>query len=1193
MVVQQFNSAALNAADAIDDNERNLLIGLNVSAGARSRGSGAAAAALEHYNQALRLTTAADWQNAPQRLFDIAHAAAEAAYLATNFAELDRLVTELQQRSLGQIDAARVQELRIQGLLARNCLAEALVVGEATLAGLAVELAPLSDSHQWPTVPKLDELDLRGASDARVDTALRVLVWLTPCAYITSFEMYARVILTMIRLAREHPASVLTPISYSNYGLTLCGVGRSDEGFRAGELALSLSERVSDEPLRCKVWTLSYGFLQHWRRPAADSLRPLLKTVEDCLLCGDQEYLGYAAFLYCDKAWGLEKLAELERLHSRHTRTVEQFGHDFSWRHCLVWWQYIQALRGGTPALTLVGQVFDEQVDIARLEQANNRFSLFTAHTLKAMLACHRGDWPEVLRECRVAGEYMMTGGATLLAVDHRALWAIAELRHLTGQTVAATVDTLAVVTPMIEQLRCWAAAAPSNVTHKLTLVEAEFARASGNTLRAWELYEKAIEQAGATAFIRDRGFIAERAGDYYEGIGRNQLARERLYAAYEHYMTWGAVAVAEQLIDRYPWLAISEARGVGAAGGRQVAHNLRDKVANLFADLNVDRVVFCVDGIAKSLVADRAGDDGLNIFHLAADTARDDELPKTVARRVRQESKFIELTRRNGVDELDDPYFRARKTVSAAVMPIFRTGNVVGTVCVEAYGGRLLAEKVIGERLILHTQAIVDELRSEQLARKLEATSSTDVQTGLPNRLAFIKATDLALTRTRGARQDGTVVAVVRIRRFDDVVIIDGVDYGDTVLAEIARRLVANTPSAAAIARIDRLSFGLLYSSDNEQMALLRARHLLNVLQAPYRQDGELNIETDISVVFDDGNGDGTALLRDAETVLARMPGRGQVQVELFNLSQHRTDSDREVLTRDLRWALRNQGLRLAFQPIVDMRDNTLLGAEALVRWHHPVRGEIAPELLISVAEETGLIREVGRWVTEATIAQTKRWSVLPLAPNFSISFNASPRELIHNDYADFVVATLRRYDLSSALVVLEITESSSMEDESITQQNLQTLDNAGVKLCIDDFGVGTSSLSRLHAILARRLKIDRCFIEGLPDHNGRRSTVEMIIRLADAMDLDVVAEGVGQAAEVKFLRAAGLIKAQGFYYAKPLELPIMDAVIRFGRIELSMNLPRSVPSDSVPQFDLGDGWPERDQAKRDSAKSARALIQ
>jgi predicted ATPase/tRNA A-37 threonylcarbamoyl transferase component Bud32 len=549
-VVQQLNKAE---SGGFSEDERWTLIELNATAGRQARGTGAMSAAFDHYTMALRFVTENDWTRRPEAVFDLKLNAAEAAYLAAEFLELDCLLGELETLALRPLDAARLQELRIQSLVARNRLAEALEVGQRALALLESSLVPLRDPSEWPPLPSLAELMVGLPSDERVDTILRILVWLTPCAYITSFEMYARVILSMMELALAHPFSPLTPLCFTNYGLTLCGVGRNKEGFRAGQLALALTENVEEVSLACKVHTLTYGFLEHWSRPARQSLQPMLDTVRESLLCGDQEYVGYASFLYCDKAWGIEPLARLEPTLTLQTGVVEHFGHDFSWRHCQVWLQFVHTLMGRSSApLALIGEVFDMRVDIAKLEAANNRFSLFTAQVLIGILCWHRGDWAAALAQCRNANQYASTSVATLLSVDHVMFWCLCELHGYASLQGGEREEKLKWLDGLIERLRGWAQDAPDNVAHKLALVEAERARAVADLELARRRFLFALQCAASADFLHDRALIEERTSDFYDSVGEKRLARELRLRARRNYRNWGSVSIAEAMNARY-----------------------------------------------------------------------------------------------------------------------------------------------------------------------------------------------------------------------------------------------------------------------------------------------------------------------------------------------------------------------------------------------------------------------------------------------------------------------------------------------------------------------------------------------------------------------------------------------------------------------------------------------------------------
>lgn len=1147
-VVQQFNSVP---SDEISPAEREQLSSLNSQAGRAQRASGSNAAALQHFQQAMRMMPADEWEQHPERAFAAVRDAAEAAYLAVHFSEMDQLLDELDRHPLDAVAAAQVQELRIQGLLARNRLGEALALGQTALANLGEPLLPLRDPSQWPQVPDVGLLEPGASTPARIDTALRLLVWLTPCAFITSFEMYARVILTMIDLAQRYPSSALTPISYTNYGLTLCGMGRNEDGFTAGELALTLSDRVHDEPLRCKVWTLTYGFLQHWRRPALQSLSPLLKTFEDCLVCGDQEYLGYAAFLYCDKAWALQTLGPLEDGHGARAHLVSQFGHDFSWRHSLVWLQFIRSLRGnGQPGseLRLNGTAFSEERDIPHLEAAQNSFSLFTAHTLRAWLAWHRGDPTAALQASESSERYAMNGTATLLSVDRVVVHSLALLHLATHSAPDEHAAALEKVDAMMAQLERWAQVAPANVSHKVALVQAERARAQGDTLTALHAYELAMELAEASDFMHDRALAAERAGEFHLALNQRNAAGTSLRRAYRHYMHWGATAVAESLLLRHPWLSELEAPPSFA-----FALDLNDKLSAWLAAFRAHRVVVWADDLGLRLSVDLRSDGGLHVSRQLTTALDDPAWPAGLRRRFMSCPDAVCLM--SPAEQpawLDDPYFQARQPAFVAALPIIRAGAVVGMACMEASGERLFASNLTWSQLGWHAQSVVDELRVEVLNHQLASSTQVDDQTGLPNRSAFTSATELSLSRTRTSPGRATVVLAVRVRHLDRSKLPGGARQAREALGELVDRVRRRIGGTPIVAHLDRLSFGVLLQTNGDMRSTMAlAQSILAALEQPTA--GDLHLEIDLAVCADAGIGDAEALLSNAELALQSAPGRGPGAVVLYDASVHRASSERDAMERDLRWAIHHQGLRLVYQPIVNMKDCRLMGVEALVRWRHPVWGEIPAWQIIELAETTGLIRSLGRWVTDALVAQAALWGASPEGAALNISFNVSPIELVQDDYASYLLGALHKHGVPTNRIALEITESTSLQDEVTTQANLRALSEGGITLCIDDFGVGSSSLGRLHAVVAQRLKIDRSFIDGLPNHAGRRTTVQMIIRLADALKLDVVAEGVSTATEASFLLGEGLVKAQGFYYAQPLELPEMSQALQRGVVQPS----------------------------------------
>ncbi len=1144
-IVQHFQLAS---PERLEASERGLLRGLSTEAARKARHSGAARTALGHFRHALALTDApADRQTDPPHMALLLETA-EAAYLAADFEALDDLTDQLEQLQLDVLTHTRVVELQIQGMMARNQMAAALALGEQALARLDVPLLPLAQPSHWPAVPSLGQLQLRLSDppNARADAALRVLVWLTPCAYVTSFDSYIRVILTMVGLANAHPASPLTALAYTNFGLVLCGTGQWQAGFAASELALDLSETDTDDTRRCKVNTLAYGFLRHWSRPSAESVTPLLSTIENCLLSGDQEYLGYGAFLYCDKAWAIQTLDELTHVHAGHTRLVEQFGHDFSWRHCQVWLQFLVALQDpdAQTALRLQGSHFDERVDIARQEAVQNGFSLFTSHTLQAVLAWHRGDWGAVRQACTRAAQHAMTGSATLLSMDLRLYTALGELVEFPVTDTHANMRAVQVTADLAAQLGAAAEQAPANFRHKFLLLEAERARVMGEAAAALKRYETAITWATQAGARHDLALIRERAGSFCHQQGLHDIARERLTQACEGYHAWGAPAVAQRLRARMV--------AMGLAQDHPTTHPaialdmaLNDKGRAALNALHAQRLVIYHKPSASVLAVTRQTDGSAQVVRVPAHPGLEDALPLRLLSAVAERGEAVDLTQQPWPAWVNPAPAQGGTVAPALAVPVLNGKEVLGATYLE-HVGTPAPFSTWQTQWSGHVQALVDEMRLSDMSDRLDSTALTDGQTGLPNRTALLGMIELAMARSRSEAHDMQVMAM----RFRSIVALGQQSEDDlcTMLCTVAHALLRMDKHVAGLARLDRDVLGLVttgWPHDSLQKSVhgLFARVVASL---PVSAQGVLSL--DAGVRPDDGTASAAALLHDAEASLATLPRRGGHALAVFDPSLHGRLFDREMLARDLRWALANTGLHLVYQPVVDMRDNRLLGAEALVRWQHPARGNVPASLLVEVAEEFGLINDLGHWLVEEALHTMSSWS--GLMNNRSVSINASPIEIQRADYAQRLEDAMKRHGIRADQLAVEITESTAIEDDHATQHNLQALRSAGVMLCIDDFGVGMSSLHRLHATLAKRLKIDRYFVEGITADAGRRTTIEMIIKLAESLQLDVVCEGVSTAEHVAFLVDHGLHKAQGFYYPQPVAKDAMRRMLEAGYV-------------------------------------------
>jgi diguanylate cyclase (GGDEF)-like protein/PAS domain S-box-containing protein len=411
------------------------------------------------------------------------------------------------------------------------------------------------------------------------------------------------------------------------------------------------------------------------------------------------------------------------------------------------------------------------------------------------------------------------------------------------------------------------------------------------------------------------------------------------------------------------------------------------------------------------------------------------------------------------------------------------------------------------------------------------------DSLTGLPNRALLREHLEPALAR---ARRSASSVALLYLDLDDFKLVNDsfGHDAGDELLCQVAERLVARRRASDVLARQGGDEFLLLLTDlgdDPGAAAMAAAQGMLDCLAEPFRTADEsfhLNGSIGISIFPRDAD-DAATLLRHADTAMyeAKADGRSGV----MRYEQRPTASiDRLSLTTRLRRAIERDELLLHWQPIVVPSDGRLHAVEALIRWQDPARGLVAPAEFISVAEETGLIEQIGAWVVDAICRQRAIWRGQGVDPR--VHLNVSPRELRHADYAQKLLAIVAGHGQGLDGLTIEITETVAMRERARTEPVLRRLVEAGARVAIDDFGSGYSSLTRLRALPIQVLKLDRAFLADVPERPEAAAVVNAVLELAAALGMSAVAEGVETEAQRSFLVARGCPLAQGFLLGRPV---------------------------------------------------------
>jgi diguanylate cyclase (GGDEF)-like protein len=463
----------------------------------------------------------------------------------------------------------------------------------------------------------------------------------------------------------------------------------------------------------------------------------------------------------------------------------------------------------------------------------------------------------------------------------------------------------------------------------------------------------------------------------------------------------------------------------------------------------------------------------------------------------------------------------------------------------IESSVSPILDDGVVTGSVIVFRDVSAALAMAEQMTHSFEHDSLT----GLPNRLLLKDRIDQAIaTAPRHERQ--IAVLFLDLDGFKHINDSLGHPTGDKLLQSIAKRLVGCVRTSDTVSRQGGDEFVVLLTESRqwEDSVVVAERILKAVAQSHPIENHDLHVTTSIGVsVYPDDGEDAETLIRNADIAMYQAKEKGRNGYQFFKPAMNVRAVERQSIESSLRSALKNEEFVLRYQPKVDLQTGLITGAEALIRWNHPLRGELAPGQFVSIAEDSGLIRQIGRWVLREACEQARTWLNEGLPP-ISIAVNVSAVELSDETYVQRIYATLSETGMDPSSLELELTESVLMRHAHSAAIILQALRRTGIQVALDDFGTGYSSLSYLRDFPIDSVKIDRSFVDEVTSVVEDTSIVKAVIGMARNMGLRVVAEGVENMDQLEFLRAHACDEAQGYFFSRPVDPDAFAELLRTG---------------------------------------------
>ncbi|MBD2108621.1 EAL domain-containing protein [Nodosilinea sp. FACHB-13] len=1063
-----------------------------------------------------------------------------------------------------------------------------------------VQQALADTRQLWAGQDPLSLLALPKMAAGQRLAAMQIMTKLTAPTYRALPALMPLLMAKQVEFSIRYGNSPISIFAYAGYGMALCTMGEIDLGYGFGQLALRLLEQLGATTSESRAGYLVHNFICHWRDPLRQSLPAFVQAYQSGLATGDLECVVLNAQAYGHYAYfagqPLEDLAAEMAAYRQTLRQLKQV----SLKCLEIVQQTVLNLLGeGESPWCLSGSVYEAETSVRFHLEHSDRTSLFHYHFNQTVLYYLFGQIEQAAQQSDQVATYLDGGRAQFSfalyafydALIQLALWDQPADQPAWWQRIQQQQEKLAqwadsapsnhrhrwqlveaeiarVEGRYLEAMEAYDGAIASAKTHGFIQDEGLANELAARFYLAWGR-DKLAQPYLHAAYHAYAHWGAKAKTRQLEALYPEVLAMSTLAAP-------GVLSTSDEISS-----CTSDTAALDLAAVVQASLAISQELRPDQLIVTLMQLVLENAGAERGALVLRQADQLVVVAHcLSGETCRVDLVPLQISRHL--PVSLIHFVDRTAaplvIDDMRveprfaaDPYLVQHSPKSVLGLPLIQKNQAMGVLYLE---NTLTTGAFTRDRIqvldILCAQAAISfenanlyqnlELSNRTLQQSLENLQKTQTQliqatdklqhdalydglTNLPNRACFLNLLKHAIQISVQYPERLYAVLFMDLDRFKNINDSLGHLVGDEFLKLASQRLQHCVGAAAVVARFGGDEFAILLENlVHPDDALAIAQRIQDQFSLAFQvSDYEVFSTASTGITYSTLNYRvATHVLRDADIALYQAKAKGRNQYVVFDPAMQTQITQRLQLESDLRRAIEAQEFCLYYQPIVSLATGQVRGFEALVRWQHPTRGLISPLEFIPVAEETGLIGPIGWWVLETACQQLMHWQAASPGVLLTMNVNLSAMQLKQPELIERLEVVLQTTQIPRQCLKLEITESCILDTFTCEAQSLKRLKALGVRLCIDDFGTGYSSLSRLHEFPIDTLKIDRSFVQRLSptgsDAQTSLETVQMILTLAQSLNIDVVAEGIETATELDILKALGCESGQGYWFAPPL---------------------------------------------------------